>query len=181
MAESAEAAVIPTGESKTLQFGGTPRNLVPGMAMALASVAAFMMNLTHVFFAEAIAWTFLIWGALLVLSGLLEIYRTFEVTDRGLVMRNKIWFWSRGKVWDWAEISRMEIAVGHKARGPQDAMLRIYHTAKGELALEREDRAFDPELAEAIIDRAGLKPAAKDNPKNLAQLSVERAGLYAWQ
>lgn len=181
MAESVQAAVAPAGESESLQFGGTPRNLVPGMAMALASAAAFMMNLTHVFFAEAMAWTFLIWGVLLILSGLLDIYRTFEVTDRGLAMRNKIWFWSSGKVWDWAEINRLEIAVSNRVRRPQDATMRIYHTAKGELALEREDRAFTPELAQAIIDRAGLKPAAKDNPKDLAQLSVERAGLYTWQ
>lgn len=181
MAESVEAIVVATGESKPLQFGGTPRNLVPGLAMALASAAAFMMNLTHVFFAEAMAWTFLIWGVLLTLGGLLDIYRIFEVTDRGLTMRNKIWFWSRGKVWDWAEINRLEIAVGNKARRPQDATIRIYHTAKGELSLEREDRAFNPELAQAIIDRAGLKPAAKDTPKNLAQLTVERAGLYSWQ
>ena len=181
MAESAEAVIAPVDTAKSILYQGTPRNLVPGMAMVLASAAAFVMNLTHVFFAEAMAWTFLIWGVLLILTGLLDIYQTYEVTDNSLVIRNKIRFWSQGKVWDWAEISRLEVAVGKKDRRPQDAMLRIFRTAQGELALEREDRAFNAELAQAIIERAELKPAAKDNPKDLTLLPVERAAIYSWQ
>ncbi len=68
------------------------------------------------------------------------------------------------------------MAVGKKDGRPQDAMLRIYRTAQGELALRREDRAFDAELAQAIIEHAGLKPAANDNPQDLAQLSV----VHTW-
>jgi hypothetical protein len=181
MAQSTEAAVAPAGTSQPILFGGTPRNLVPGTAMVLASVAAFVMDLTHVFFAEAMAWTFLIWGVLLVMIGLFDIYQTFAVTDEGLVIRNKIRFWSRGKVWGWAEINRLEVAVGKKDRRRQDAMLRIYRTAQGELTIEREDRAFDAELAQAIIERAGLQPAANDNPQDLAQLSVEHPVTYTWQ
>ena len=75
----------------------------------------------------------------------------------------------------------LEVAVGKKDRRPQDAMLRIYRTAQGELGIEREDRAFDAELAQAIIERAGLKPAANDNPQDLTQLSVERPVTYTWQ
>lgn len=181
MAQSAEAAVAPAETSKPILFGGTPRNLVPGMGLILASIAAFVMDLTHVFFAEAMAWTFLIWGLLLALIGLLDIYQTYAVTDEGLAIGNKLRFWSRGKVWEWAEINRLEVAVGKKDRRPQDAMLRIYRTAQGELGIEREDRAFDAELAQAIIERAGLKPAANDNPQDLTQLSVERPVTYTWQ
>ncbi len=189
MADSAEGVVAPVESSYASAqepappdyFRGAARNLVPGIAMLLAAAAAFGMNLTHVFFAEAIAWVFMIWGALLVLVSLLDTYQVFEVTDDGLHLRNYLRFWNGGKVWGWAEISRLEVVVGNKDRRPQDATLRVFYTAPGELAFQREDRAFDAQLAQAIIERAGLKPTAKDNPQDLAQLNVERGAVYTWQ
>ena len=127
------------------------------------------------------AWTFLIWGLLLALIGLLDIYQTYAVTDEGLAIGNKLRFWSRGKVWEWAEINRLEVAVGKKDRRPQDAMLRIYRTAQGELGIEREDRAFDAELAQAMVGTRRPEAAANDNPQDLTQLSVERPVTYTWQ
>ena len=181
MADVAEAATTPAEASESIKFGGTSRNLVPGMAMLLAGAIAFFMGMTDVFFAEAMAWVFIIWGLLLIYAGLIDIYETFEVTDEGLVIRDVMRPWNSRKEWDWSHISRLEVVVRRKDRRLTDAKMQIYYTAEGELGLEREDRALDPRLAELIVERAGLRAAGADNPSRMDALPLEQKALYAWQ
>ncbi len=176
-AESPEAQ----NASEPIRFGGTTRNLVPGMAMLLGSILAFMMGMTDVFFAEATAWTFMIWGALLIYAGLIDIYETYEVTDEALIIRNPMRPWSTTKTWDWEHVNRMEVITRKKDWKVSNAALQVYYSPEGELAIDREDRAFDPRLAELIIERAGLQPAGADNPKSLEALPLERNATYTWQ
>ncbi len=57
--------------------------------------------------------------------------------------------------------------------------MQVYFTPTGELTLEREDRQYDPNLAQLIIDRAVLKAAGKDTPRNLHDLPRHKA-IYTW-
>ena len=141
--ESSAASPVETPQaSEPILFGGTTRNLVPGMAMLLGGLLAFMMGMTDVFFAEAMAWTVIIWGALLIYAGLVDIYETFEVTDDALIIRNVMRPWSSGKSWDWEQISRLEVIVRKKDWRLSSAKMQIYYTAEGELGLEREDSSL---------------------------------------
>jgi hypothetical protein len=167
-------------EDKPLVFRGTSRNLVPGAAFLFAGVMAFAMGMTDVFFAEAIAWTFAIWGVLLIYSGLFDVYNSYAVTDTALVNRNPMRPWRATKVWDWEHINRLDVVVKRPDGRPQDAVTQVYFTPPGELALEREDREFDPFLTELVIERAGLRPGDKSNPKDLHNLPRNRKATFTW-
>lgn len=185
MADVAEATTTPAEEpketSESIKFGGTTHNLVPGMAMLLASIAAYFMGMTQYFFVEAIAWVFMIWGALLIYAGLIDIYETFEVTDDALVIRDVMRPWNSRKEWDWAHIDRLTVLVNKRDTQLTQAKMQIYFTPEGELGLEREDRAFDPRLAELIVERAGLKPAGPDNPASMDELPLEQNAEFTWR
>jgi hypothetical protein len=193
MTEIAEAANMPLGnnaveENKIVEnkivdnkivFQGTQRNMVVGFAMLTTAALAFSMNLTHVFFASAMAWTFVLWGALLLYSNLLDYYETYTVTDEGLIIKNPLRPWGAVKVWDWAHVNRVDIIVKRTEAKLDDAVMQVYYTPEGEIVIEREDRAFDPELVRLIIERAGLKPTDPGNPKDLTHLP-EGKTRYAW-
>ncbi|CAN5449868.1 hypothetical protein BH10CHL1_BH10CHL1_38680 [soil metagenome] len=188
MTEVAEATTLPLGNNAVeakqvatnkLVFQGTQRNMVVGVAMLTTAGLAFTMNLTHVFFASAMAWTFALWGALLLYSNLLDYYETYTVTDQGLVIKNPLRPWGAMKVWDWAHLNRVDILVKRTEANPEDAMMQVYYTPEGEIVIEREDRAYDPELVRLIIERAGLKPTDPGNPKDLTQLPPGKK-MYAW-
>ena len=182
MADAASITTPPAGNQSDQQyvFRGTPRNMVPGIALLFAGILAFTMGMTDVFFAEAIAWVFTIWGALLIYSALLDVYNTYIVTDQALLIKNPLRFWEANKTWHWGNINRMDIVVQRPdARPDVDVMLQVYFTPTGELTLEREDRPYDPRLAEIIIERAVLKPAGKDVPRNLHDLPKQKA-VYTW-
>src|SRR5215204_3255488 len=97
--------VVPAPEvtipQSPLIYTGSPNNLVPGVALVFGGVLAFGMNMTDVFFAEAIAWTFVIWGVLMIYVGLLELNETYEVTDDALLIRNPMRPWAPKKTFDW--------------------------------------------------------------------------------
>ncbi len=188
MTEVAEATTLPLGTTAVaekqvadnkLVFQGTQRNMVVGIAMLSASALAFSMNLTHVFFASAMAWTFAIWGGLLLYSNLLDYYERYSVTDAGLVIKNPLRPWGAVKTWDWAHLNRVDILVKRAEADVEDAVMQVYYTPEGEIVIEREDRAFDPELVRLIIERAGLKPTDPGNPKDLTQLPPGKK-MYAW-
>lgn len=173
-----ETAEAPVAEPK-LVFTGTQRNLAVGVAMLAASVLAFSMKLTDVFFAEATAWTFALWGALFIYIGLMDIYQTYEVTDAGLIIRNPMRPWAATKLFDWPHLYRMDIVVKRADAQYEDAEIQVYYTPEGEIAIEREDRAYDPQLARLIIERANLKPTDPGNPADLTALPQGKA-TYAW-
>lgn len=168
-------------EAQALTFYGSPRNLVPGIALLLAGALAFSMHMTNVFFAEAMAWTFAIWGLLLIYAGLLDVYQIFNVTDDALIVYNPLRPWGRVKEWAWESVNRMDVIVRKKDVRPQDAKMQVYFQAPGELAIEREDHAFDAKLAQLVIERAGLRPADRANPKDLTQLPTEAKATFTWQ
>jgi hypothetical protein len=168
-----------TPAKQKLVFTGTQRNLATGFAMLAAAGLAFSMNLTDVFFAEATAWTFVLWGALFIYIGLMDIYQTYEVTDEGLVIRNPMRPWAATKLYDWGHLHRLDIVVKRVDADYEDAEIQAYYTPEGEIAIEREDRAYDPELARLIIERADLKPTDPNNPKDLTKLPKGKT-TYIW-
>lgn len=169
----------PTGAEQKLVFTGTQRNLAVGVAMLTASALAFSMKLTNVFFAEATAWTFALWGALFIYIGLMDIYQTYEVTDAGLIIRNPMRPWAATKLFDWPHLYRVDILVKRADAQHEDAEIQVYYTPEGEIAIEREDRVYDPELARLIIERANLKPTDPGNPTDLTTLPQGKA-TYVW-
>lgn len=178
MAEVYQAAAAPAASSK-ITFTGTQRNMAAAFAMFITAAMAFSMNLTDVFFAEAVAWTFVIWGLLLLYGNLLDQYQTYELTDEALIIKNPLRPWSATKVWDWAHIHRLDVVVKRAEAELADAMLQVYFTPQGEIVIEREDRAYDPELARLIIERAGLKSTDPSNPTDLTHLPPGKA-TYIW-
>lgn len=182
MADATSALIPPAGEQtapETYVFHDTPGNLVPGVALLFAGVMAFSMGMTDVFFAEAIAWTFAIWGVLLIYAGVVDAYETYTVTEDALLINNPVRFWDSSKTWHWGNIHRMDIVVKRPEAKPSDVEMQIYFTPTGELNIEREDRRYDPALAQLVIDRAVLKPADKGNPQDLHNLPKGKA-TYIW-
>jgi hypothetical protein len=128
------------------------------------------MNLTDVFFAEATAWTFVLWGLLFLYIGLMDLYQTYEVTDEALIIRNPMRPWAATKVFDWPHIHRLDIKVKRSEAEFEDAELQVYYTPEGEITIEREDRAYNPDLAWLIVNRADLKQTSPDNPADFTKL-----------
>lgn len=176
----AETATTENAETESLSFGGSQRNLVVASTLLLASLAAFTMNMTDTYFAEATAWTFAIWGALLLFSNLLDLYQTYEVRDDGLYIHNQIRFWSLNKLWDWEEVNRLDVLVDRKDTQIDDVMMHVYRAVPGEIVKEREDRTFNARLAQLIIERANLQPVEEINPENLDKLPLNRKATYHW-
>lgn len=162
-------------------FRGTAGNFVPGVALLAAGVMAFSMGMTDVFFAEAVAWTFVAWGALFVYGGLLDVNETYEVTDEALIIRNSLRIWASRRTWEWSRVNRLDIVVKRRQAENRDMTLQVYHTPKGEISLERQDRAYDPTLAQLIVERAGLRPADKDTPKDVTKIPRAEKATYTWK
>ena len=180
MAGAYGAAQGPTaGANQKFVFSGTQRNFATGFAMFAAAALAFTMNLTDVFFAEAIAWTFILWGALFLYIGLMDLYQTYEVTDEALIIHNPMRPWAATKVFDWGHLYRLDVLVKRNEPQPEDIEMQVYFTPEGEIAIEREDRTFSAELAQIVIERAGLKPTAPTNPTDLNALPSGKA-TYIW-
>ena len=151
------------------------------MALLYAGLMAFTMGMTDVFFARAFAWTFAAWGALFIFYGLLDLYNVYEVTDEALIIRNPLKIWSPRRTWDWGRLVRVDVVVNRRNARERDLEMRVYYTPAGELTQEREDRRFDPRLAQLIIDRAALKPADKATPKTTADLPRGEKAIFSWK
>lgn len=170
---------VPSTEDNKIIFTGSHRNMAVGVAMFITAALAFSMDLTHVFFASATAWTFVLWGLLFIYSSLLDVYQSYEVTDTALTIRNPIRFLLPTKVWQWENIQRLDVVVRRTDAEYQDATTKVYYQQPGELTIEREDRVYDPALVQLIIERAGLVPVDKKNPTNFTQLPKTKAS-YIW-
>jgi len=177
--EPALATDSQPAEKNKIIFTGSQRNMAVGVAMFATAALAFSMDLTHTFFAEATAWTFVLWGGLFIYGSLLDVYQSYEVTDEALIIRNPVRFLLPTKVWEWGNIQRMDVQVNRNDAEYQDATLKVHYQQPGELTIEREDRVYDPELVRLIIEHAGLRPVDKTNPTNLLQLPKTKA-TYIW-
>ena len=164
-----------------LIYTGSPNNLVPGVALVFGGVLAFGMNMTDVYFAEAIAWTFVIWGALLIYVGLIELNETYEVTDDALIVRNPMRPWAPKKTFDWARVNRLDIVVKRAEGEDDDLEMQVYYQPEGELANERRDRIYTPALAAEIIEHASLNPADKNTPKDVTRIPRNTKATFTWK
>jgi hypothetical protein len=162
-------------------YTGSSNNLVPGAALLFAGILAFSMGMTDVFFAEAMAWTFAIWGVLLIYSGLLDINETYEITDDALIIRNVMRPWAPRKTFPWDRVNRLDVVVKRAEAREDDLVMQVYYNPEGELANERRDRTYDPALAELIVEYAGLRPADKDTPKDVARVPRKNKATYTWK
>ena len=86
LAETVSTEQVPT-ESDKIVFYGQRRNMAMGVAMLGGGAAAFVAGLTSTFFAEAIAWTFVLWGVFFLYGDLLL------ATRRGFADK---WFYEGG-------------------------------------------------------------------------------------
>lgn len=172
----------PPAAAEVIVFSGFKRNAAAAVGLIAGGGLAFTMNLTDTFFAEAIAWVFLAWGVFLLYTNALEMFEQFILREDALVIRNPYRLWARTKVWEWAKIQRMDIWVRRFDPTYENVYLQVYYNA-GETwdpgTLRREDTRFRKELAEQIIERAGLKPE-KGNPEDLADLPAVQPARYKW-
>lgn len=185
MADATEVTVegVTSDEATSFQsvtFGGSPKDLVVGLFMLLSSVLAFSMGMTSTFFAKATAWTFVSWGALILFMNLLDLYQSYELDADKLIIRNPVRFWTPYREWEWADIYRMDVLVGKRNRRLEDAVVHIYHELDGEIVKQREDRSFDPKLAQIVIERAKLQAVDDENPKDMNALPLHQNAIYHW-
>ena len=179
LASGAQAESTAIANTNSIVFQGSARNMAVAVAMFATAGLAFSMDLTHTFFAEATAWTFVIWGALLLYGNLIDVYQFYEVTDEALIIRNPVRFLLPTKIWVWANVQRMDLIVKRADAEYQDGVLQIHYQEPGELTIEREDRVYDPELARLIIEHAGLKPVDRSTLADLTSLPKAKA-TYNW-
>ena len=171
----------PTPPQSPMIYTGTSNNLVPGSALLFAGILAFSMNMTDVFFAEAMAWTFAIWGALLIYSGLLEINETYEITDDALIVRNVMRPWAPKKTFSWDRVTRMDVVVKRAEGKDDDVTMHVYYQPQGELATERRDRVYDPSLATTVVERASLNPSDRNTPKDATRIPRKEKATFTWK
>jgi hypothetical protein len=166
---------------KTVKFTGSQKNMAVGVTLAASGGIAFMMGLTDVFFTQAMAWVFVIWGLLFIYIGLLDGAETFEVTDDALIIKNPLRPFNSKKVWPWKDVKRMDVIVKHRDARDEDAMLRVYYLDPDDPAIGRGDRDYAPTLARLIIEKAGLSPADESNPSDLEHLPPNQKATYIWK
>jgi hypothetical protein len=164
-----------------LVFTGSSNNLVPGVGLLFAGILAFTMNMTDVFFAEAISWTFAIWGLLMIYAGLVDINETYEVTDDALIIRNVMRPWAPRKTFDWGRVTRMDVVVKRNEAREEDVVMQVYYQPQGEIAQERRDRTYNPTLAAAVIEHAALNPADKNTPKDVTRIPRGQKATFTWK
>jgi hypothetical protein len=162
-------------------FGGETRNMAMGVAMLGAGAGAFVLGLTHTFFAQAIAVTFVFWGLFFLYNDLLMSTRRFTVTDAGLKIDVPMRLWSRSRLWEWKDINRLDVVTYRRDIDPQNSSIQVHHQYPGEIALDREDRNYDPALVRLIVERAGLKPDKSNTVANLASLPTGKDATYTWK
>ncbi len=164
-------------------FRGTSNNVVVSVGLLLAGAMAFFMGFTGTYMQEAMAWTFVVWGGLLLYLQLTEMTEEYEITDEALVIRNPIRFWGRTYTWPWDAINRLDVVVKKTEGALNDedrAVMQVYHQVPDEPTVLREDRVYNTELAQIIIDRAGLAPEG-DSPVKAEDLAPNVKATYTWQ
>ena len=176
------AELLQAGEAReTTTYRGKPKSMVSAVALLIAGVLAFTMGIDRLFFVEAMAWTFLIWGALLLYGHLIELGTVYGASEQGLEIRSPLRFWALSRQWDWGHITRMEVIVSRLEAKATDAEMHVHYTPEGSTVLFREDLPFIPELATEIAGRAGLKPARGQAMQSFADVPQDAKGTYTWK
>lgn len=175
------ATAADSAADNALVFGGETRNMAMGVTMIAAGGSAFVLGLTDTFFAQAIAITFVFWGLFFVYTDLLLSTRRYTVRDDGLLIDVPMRPWSRNRVWAWQDINRLDIVTYRRDIDQTHSNLQVHHQHPGEIALEREDRNYDPVLARLIIERAQLKPDKATAGVDLTNLPTAQDATYTWK
>jgi hypothetical protein len=162
-------------------FRSKPKPIVAALALLIAGALTFSMGITHIFFVEAMAWTFAIWGALLMFNHLVDYTTRYEATEESFIIRTPLVLWRPRRVWQWKNINRMNVVVERTEARPEDVILQIYHTAPGSPVLDREDVVFNPELAKIVAERAGLKVKRGQDMQSFDAIPQNAKGTYSWQ
>lgn len=185
MAESITAAeynqLADQGAKNEIAFGGETRNMAMGIAMVGAGLGAYVTGLTHSFFAQSIATTFVLWGILFLYNDLLLTTRRFTISDQGLKIDVPMRMWSRSRLWEWKDISRLDVVTYSRDIDIKNSTIQVHHQYPGEISLDREDRAYDAALAQLIIERAGLKPDKGTTGVDLSNLPAGQNATYTWK
>ncbi len=176
MAESIQAEEV----QDTLTFRGRPKSMVSAAALLIAGVLTFTLGINRLYFVEAIAWTFLIWGALLLYGHLIEIGTVYEVSEDGLAIKSPLRFWAHSRSWDWGHMTRMEVVVGRREASESDVVLHVHYTPEDSTVLFREDLPYIPELAEEIANRAGLTPERRQAMQSFESIPQDEKASYTW-
>jgi hypothetical protein len=122
-----------------------------------------------------------IWGALFIYLGLLEINETYEVTDDALIVHNALRPLTPRKTFDWGGVNRLDVVVKRAEGKDDDLTMHVYYQREGELAIERRDRVYNPALAAAIVERAALNPADKKTPKDVTRIPRSEKATFTWK
>lgn len=162
-------------------FRTRPKSIVAALALLIAGVLTFSMGITGVFFVEAMAWTFTIWGALLMFNHLVDYTTRYEVTEEALIVHTPLVLWRTKRVWDWKNVKRMDVLVERVEARPEDAIMQVYHTAPGSTVIDREDIVFNPDLARLVTERAGLKAKRGQAMQNFDAIPQDAKAAYNWQ
>ena len=177
MTEMIEAQANATG----LIFKGKSKSMSAAVAVMVAAALTFSMGMTNVFFVEAMAWTFIMWGGLLFYGHLIDMSTTYEVTDDALIVRSPLRFWSLGRSMGWAFIKRMNVVVNRAEATDEDAGLQVIFIPEGSTQMVREDMPYNSQLAQEIATRAGLKAAKGSGMTKFDVIPQESKGQYTWQ
>lgn len=162
-------------------FRGKPKSMGAAIAVTVAGILTFSMGMNRVFFVEATAWTFIVWGALLLYGHIIDYSTTYEVSEEGLTVRSPLRFWSLGRKMEWGNIKRMNVVVGRVEATDEDATIQVIYTPEGSTQMIREDMPYDPQLAGEIVQHAGLKAARGSGMTDVAALPQDTKGSYTWQ
>ncbi len=165
---------------ESLKFKGRPKSMVSAAALLIAGTLTFTMGIDRLFFVEAIAWTFLIWGALLLYGHVIDLGTVYEVSDDGLVINSPLRFWALNRKWDWGHITRLDVIVRRTEASEGDADLHVHYTPEDSTVLFREDLPYISGLAEEIANRAGLSPARGQAMQSFDSLPQDEKGAYTW-
>lgn len=177
MSEMIEAQANDTG----LIFRSKSKSMSAAVAVMVAAVLTFSMGMNQVFFVEAMAWTFIVWGGLLFYGHLIDMSTTYEVTDDALIVRSPLRFWNFGRSMGWAFIKRMDVVVERAEATEEDAELQVIFIPEGSTQMVREDMSYNSQLAEEIATRSGLKAAKGSGMTEFDVIPQDGKGQYSWQ
>jgi hypothetical protein len=162
-------------------FRSKPKPIVAALALLIAGALTFSMGITHIYFVEAMAWTFAIWGALLMFNHLVDYTTRYEVTDDSFTIHTPLVLWRTRRTWLWKNINRMHVVVERTEARAEDTTIQVFHNLPGTTVLDREDIVFNPELARIIAERAGLKAKRGQAMQSFDAIPQNAKETYNWQ
>lgn len=177
----AEAVQEQTPSADPMVFPGPRKSIAASLTLLIAGVLAFFMGMTHVFFVEAMAWIFVLWGGLLFYNNLVDLALTYEVTEEALVIKSPLRFWGFKRVWPWQNINRLDLVVNRVEAEPEDVEMQIYYTPEESTVIAREDAPYYPNLAQLIVERSQLKAEGGQAMQDFSAIPQNEKATYSWK